>query len=108
MTARKKTKASPWDLTALVNAVDPKASLAERHLWWVRLTEWLRHAPVTAPSSELRTPLPLVRLRHLLNVLDGHPGLQQRVRATVARCWQEVDAPALFADFGLGARQSLF
>ena len=34
-----------WDLTALVNAADPKANLAERHLWLVRLMEWLRHAP---------------------------------------------------------------
>ena len=101
-------KTSPWDLTALVNAADPKASLAERHLWWVRLMEWLRHAPATAPSAESRTPLPLVRLRHLLNLVDGHPAIRSQLRLMVGRFWREVDAPALFADFGLGARQSLF
>jgi site-specific recombinase len=35
-----------WDLTALFNAADAKASQAERHLWLARLMEWLRHAPV--------------------------------------------------------------
>jgi site-specific recombinase len=101
-------KPAAWDLPALVNAADPRAALAERHLWWVRLMEWLRHAPAAAPSSETRSPLPLVRLRLLLNLLDGHPALHERLRAMVGRFWREVDAAALFADFGLGARQSLF
>ena len=38
-----------WDLTALFNAADAKASQAERHLWLARLMEWLRHAPVKPP-----------------------------------------------------------
>ena len=62
-----------WDLTALFNAADPKAELAERHLWLVRLMEWLRHAPVSATAAqadESRAPLPAVRLRHLLNQLQ--------------------------------------
>jgi len=102
--------ASPWDLTALVNAADPKAGLAERHLWLVRLMEWLRHAPAPAvrTAGDAKTPLPLLRLRHLLNLLDGHPLIRQRVREMVGRFWSEVDAAALFADFGLGARLSLF
>ncbi len=99
--------ASPWDLTALVNAADPKAGLAERHLWLVRLMEWLRHAPTTAPGSEPKTPLPLVRLRHLLNLLDSHPTLRDRVRSLLGEFWREVDAAALFADFGFGTRLSL-
>ena len=41
-----KPGASPWDLTALFNAADPKAGIAERHLWVIRLVEWLRHAPI--------------------------------------------------------------
>ena len=31
--------AQAWDLTALINAADPKAGQAERHLWLVRLLE---------------------------------------------------------------------
>jgi site-specific recombinase len=105
---------APWDLTALINAADPKAELAERHLWWVRLMEWLRHAPAKGLASvtkglprETKTPLPLLRLRHLLNLLDGNPAMRSSVRAMVGRFWREVDAPALFADYGFGARQSL-
>ena len=75
----------PWDLTALINAADPKASLAERHLWWVRLMEWLRHAPAQALGKGLapdaKTPPPPLRLRHLLNVLDGNPAMHSGARA---------------------------
>ena len=39
-------KSTPaWDLSALLNAADPQAALPERHLWLIRLLEWLRHAP---------------------------------------------------------------
>jgi site-specific recombinase len=103
-----------WDLTALVNAADPRAGLAERHLWLVRMLEWLRHAPSGAMASQAaevdrtRSPLPLLRLRHLLKLLDGHPEIRARVQALLAAFWRDVDAAALFADFGFGTRLSLF
>ncbi|MFO1331700.1 MAG: hypothetical protein U1E95_04435 [Rubrivivax sp.] len=84
-----------WDLTALLNAADPRAPRAERHLWLARLMEWLRHAPrVRAPADAAadadaadaaeapRTPPPVLRLRHLLNVLGKHPA----ARSAWARC----------------------
>ena len=47
---------APWDLTALLNAADSKASTVERHLWIVRLMEWLRHASLdaTGHAEEVR------------------------------------------------------
>ena len=93
--------ASTWDLTALVNAADPKAGLAERHLWLVRLMEWLRQAPA---EGDGKAP---VRLRHLLKLLDTHADIRERVRGIVGPFWREVDAAALFADFGFGSRRSL-
>jgi site-specific recombinase len=98
---------STWDLTALVNAADARAPQAERHLWLVRLMEWLRHAPTTTPTGEARTPLPLLRLRHLLNVLEQHPTVRAQVQGLLAAFWREIDAAALFADFGFGSRLSL-
>lgn len=96
-----------WDLTALVNAADPKAGLAERHLWVVRLTEWLRHAPTVArDAAEARTPLPALRLKHLLRQIEQQPALQERLRGVVQAFWRDVDGAALFADLGLGARLS--
>jgi len=99
-------KASPWDLTALLNAADPKASRAERHLWLVRLLEWLRRAPVDA--EERVTPTPVLRLKHLLGVLDRNAEHQQRVAALLHRFWREVDSAALLADFGFAPRMDLW
>ncbi len=90
-----------WDLTALLNAADPKAPLAERHLWLVRLTEWLRHAPM---EGEQRLPTPVLRLRHLLNVLDRNTGHRVQVAGLLGRFWREVDTASLFADFGFAPR----
>lgn len=99
-------KASAWDLTALLNAADPKASRAERHLWLVRLLEWLRRAPVDA--EERITPTPIVRLKHLLGMLERNAEHQARVAALLHRFWREVDSAALFADFGFAPRMDLW
>jgi site-specific recombinase len=103
------SKAGAWDLTALVNAADPQARQAERHLWLVRLLEWLRHAPthgILRGPDEQRTPLPVLRLKHLLRQMDQHPDLSVRVRGLVQAFWRDIDATSLFADFGFGARLS--
>ncbi len=106
--------AKDWDITALINAADPQAPQAERHLWLVRLTEWLRHAPAVASpavapvvADSPRTPLPVLRLRHLLNLLDRHDALRESVQALLRAFWRDIDAASLFADFGFGARLSL-
>ena len=99
-------KASAWDLTALLNAADPKASRAERHLWLVRLLEWLRRAPVDA--EERVTPTPIVRLKHLLGMLERNAEHQARVAALLHRFWREIDSAALFADFGFAPRMDLW
>ncbi|MDO9074221.1 MAG: site-specific recombinase [Rubrivivax sp.] len=101
--------AQAWDLTALINAADPKAGQAERHLWLVRLLEWLRHAPraaLPAGTDDVRTPLPVVRLRHLLNQVEKNPALLARVQGLAQAFWRDIDAASLFADLGFGARRS--
>ena len=99
-----------WDLTNLINAADPKAELAERHLWLVRLLEWLRHAPAAATPAaapdDTRSPLPAVRLRHLLNQLEKQAPLRERVQGLVRGFWCDIDAASLYADLGFGARVS--
>lgn len=97
---------STWDLTALLNAADPKAPRPERHLWLVRLVEWLRHGEDERAPGE--TPRPVLRLRHLLNVLERHPEPRERIVALLARLWREGDVAALFADFGFTARRDLW
>jgi site-specific recombinase len=92
-----------WDLTALLNAADPHAQLAERNLWLVRLLEWLRHAP-----REAGTPRPIVRLKHLLNVLERHPEHAAKFAGVIAGVWNDVDAVALFAEVGFAPRMALW
>ena len=109
--------APAWDLSALFNAADPAASLAERHLWLVRLMEWLRHEPPVAARAHepaegqpgaARLPTPVRRLQHLLDVLERNDAQRVQVAALLARFWVEVDRVALFADFGFSARIDLF
>lgn len=100
-----------WDLTALLNSADPRAPQPERHTWLIRLMEWLRHAVPPkegeVASAEPRTPVAALRLRHLLNVLDRHPEHHERVQGVLHAFWREVDAVALFADFGFAPRMAL-
>lgn len=93
----------PWDLSALLNSASGDASLPERHLWLVRLLEWLRHAPL----PQQQTPTPILRLRHLLNVLERNPEHEVQVRGVLSRFWSEVDTAALLADFGFAPRMAL-
>ncbi len=94
-----------WDLTALLNAADPQAVLAERNLWLVRLLEWLRHAPRDEGSTR---PRPVVRLKHLLNVLERHPEHARAFAGVIAGVWNDVDAVALFAEVGFAPRMALW
>ncbi|PTT89903.1 recombinase, partial [Pelomonas sp. HMWF004] len=96
---------SGWDLTALLNAADPQAPLAERNLWLVRLLEWLRHAPREDNGGTL---LPVVRLKHLLNVLERHPEHAASFAAVIAGVWNDVDAVSLFAEVGFAPRVALW
>jgi site-specific recombinase len=112
--------ASPWDLTALLNAADPKASLAERHLWVIRLLEWLRHAPLDSDAKPRRlrlrgaapaapaTPTPVLRLKHMLGVLERHPEHRAGTAELLALFLREIDSAALLADFGFAPRMGLW
>ncbi len=100
-------KDKSWDLTALLNAADPKASRPERHLWLVRLIEWLRHGQATGEAHGAKTPKPVLRLKHLLNMLERNPEPRERIVALLGRFWRETDLAALLADFGFTARRDL-
>ncbi|WP_119291665.1 site-specific recombinase [Azohydromonas sediminis] len=99
-----------WDLPSLLTAADPRAPLAERHRWLIGLTQWLRAAArgPTAAADADRTPLPVLRLRHLVDVLERHGEPRARVAALLAQFWRDVDVASLFADLGYGTRMSLW
>lgn len=93
-----------WDLTALLNAADPRAPLPERHLWLARLMQWLRHGGAPAEGA---TPRPVLRLRQMLQVLDQHPRHRDAVQGLLQAFWREIDIAALFAEFGFSPRLAL-
>jgi site-specific recombinase len=97
-------RARAWDLPALLNAADPRASRAERHLWLVRLLEWLRHGDAADAAG---TPKPLLRLTLLLKALDQQPAYRASVRAMLLSIWREGDVAGLFADVGFTHRREL-
>jgi site-specific recombinase len=115
-----------WDLTALLNAAGTPSSVAERHLWLIRLTEWLRSPPprpnspvtgtyplsqpaelasaVATNASPGGTPWPVRRLRHLLNVLERHPEHARQVRRLLRSVLNDTNLAGLMADFGFAPR----
>ncbi|MCA0177516.1 MAG: site-specific recombinase [Proteobacteria bacterium] len=102
-----------WDLTALLNAANPKDEPTQRHLWLIHLVQWLRipgpEATQAVPEPDAgttATPWPVRRLRHLLNVLDRHPDHRQRVGELLHVSLAELDATGLLADFGFASRTS--
>lgn len=104
--------ATRWDLTKLLDAANPAASTAERHLWLVRLLDWVRepgpdspYSPGDLPDADALTPWPVRRLQHLLNVLDRQPTDRARVSGLVQRTLAGLDAAGLLADYGFAPRQ---
>ncbi len=103
-----------WDLTALLNAAGSPGSMPERHLWLIRLAEWLRSPPPRrgerstadedGASDTASTPWPVRRLRHLLGVLERHPEHAEQVRTLLHTVLGDTNLPGLLADFGFASR----
>ncbi len=94
-----------WQLPELLTAADAQAPLHERNLWLVRAWQWLNR-PAGRPDPH--TPWPVLRLRHLLSVLEREPKARAQVAGLLGRLWLEGDAASLFADMGLSARRGLW
>lgn len=101
-------KHAAWDLTALLNAADARAPLPARNLWLVRLFEWLRHPAPRPGEPEGARALPLLRLTHLLNVLERHPEHGRALAALLASVWRDLNVLGLFADVGFAPRMALW
>jgi len=88
------------DLHALLDAADPGAARADRHLWLITLVDALRPADTAAGD----TATPLARLGHLLDLLDADPLLARRCRVLLRSVFATADAGTLLADFGFSPR----
>ncbi len=109
-TAVRRPQRDRWDLTALINAADSRAPRPYRHLWLVRLAQWVRGAE-SSPDAEatdvaVGTPWPVRRILHLLNVLDRNPGQREQLATLLTITLNELDDQGLWADFGFAPRSA--
>ncbi len=89
------------DLNTFLQALDPAAPLAERHVWLMQFTDWLRGDRSSAQSTS-------DRLLTFIEMLDAQPELAARFRHWWRVLDEQVDTSILLADFGFAARSAFF
>lgn len=83
-----------FDIEALLDAADAHAPPVERHIWLIRLLDWVRRGE------------PVSGMQCVVRLLDAtaHPARRERVVALLAAVWRDTDVAALLADFGFSPR----
>jgi site-specific recombinase len=85
------------DLQSLLTSLDPDAGLAERHVWLIRLFEWLRGDEKSVTDSA-------ARLQTFIDAVQAQPELQAKLQAWWQLLLRKVDITTLLADFGFAPR----
>jgi site-specific recombinase len=85
------------DLAALLRALDPAADVAQRHVWLIRLFQWIRGDQRSAPAA-------LARMQAFIEAVQMQPELQVRLQAWWRQLTHSVDITTLLADFGFAPR----
>ncbi len=85
-----------FDIEALLDEADAQADAVARHIWLIRLLDWVRRGePVSGMQCVVR----------LLDARD-HPERRARVVALLGAVWLSTDVAALLADFGFSPRSA--
>ena len=90
----------PTDLNALLDAIDPQAPLAERHLWLIAVLQWIRGDASDADKA-------VSRVRLLIDAAERRPAFLSLWHDWWAEFLTTVDATPLLADLGFAAYGSL-
>ena len=85
------------DLPQLLRALDPGAELADRHVWLIKLFEWIR-------GDKTSTQAAVARVQVFIEAVQNQPELQARLQAWWETLIQTVDITPLLADFGFAPR----
>lgn len=89
--------AASRDLQGLLAGLDPKADVAQRHIWLINLFDWLRGDRASPQAA-------LGRVQLLLDAIEARPELRERLRAWWRVFTQSVDLTTLLADYGFAPR----
>ena len=84
-------------LQTLLRQLDPNAELAERHVWLIRLFEWIRGDASSVNAS-------VSRLQTFIVAVEASPEIEARLKAWWHTLVQTVDITTLLADFGFAPR----
>lgn len=87
------------DLSELLDALDPQADLANRHLWLIALLGWVRGNRDSVPGAVARIAL-------VLDTLQQRPETRARLQAWWQKLLLTVDATSLLADYGFSSRSA--
>lgn len=85
------------ELRTLLDALDPNADLADRHVWLIGLFEWIRGDESSARAC-------VSRLETLIAAAQGQPEFEARLKAWWQVFVRTVDMTTLLADFGFAPR----
>ena len=85
------------DLSSLLRALDPGAGLADRHVWLIKLFEWIR-------GDKTSTQAAVARVQAFIEAVQKQPERQARLQAWWETLIQTVDITPLLADFGFAPR----
>ena len=84
-------------LSELLAALDANASVADRHIWLIRLMAWIRDDESTPEAS-------VSRLQTFMAAVHSDPIALARLKAWWAMLMQTVDVTTLLADLGFAPR----
>lgn len=90
---------TPGDISSLLEALNPDAGLVERHVWLIRLLEWIRGISSPPEASVARVDL-------LLDVLDARPHTTAKLQAWWRTLLLTVDGSTLLSDYGFASRNA--
>jgi len=83
-----------FELSDLLDQADAAAPLVERHIWLIRLLDWIRRGePVSGTQNVVR-------------LLQQDAARRAKVVGLLAAFWRDMDVAALLADFGFAPRSS--
>lgn len=85
------------NLPALLNTLSPDADLAGRHVWLIKLFEWIRGDQTSLEAA-------VARVQALIDAVQLQPEVQARLQAWWQTLLQTVDITTLLADFGFAPR----
>ena len=85
------------DLPRLLRALHPEGDLADRHVWLIKLFEWIRGDKTSVQAA-------VARVQTFIEAVQKQPELQARLHAWCETLIQTVDVTPLLADFGFAPR----